>query len=91
MTIRRLASKVVSKLFVHKDPKIEREFAAIYQALARLDMGNFSWNYDKANRRLVLQVWDENTTAAKAVWSIDEDGAIQPLNPTYATGTPEAY
>lgn len=87
----RLRSQVTTKLFTHKDPQVEREFANVYRALARLDMGNFNWNYDKENRRLVLQVWDDDTGEPKAVWQIDEDGNIIPLIVAYGTGTPEAY
>ena len=91
MTIRRLASKVVSKLFVHFNPKIDREFTSVYAALAKVDMGNFSWSYDQANKRLVLQVWDANTSGAKAILEITEDGVLRTTGaPTYST-TVESY
>ena len=84
-------SQAASKLSTHADQKIEREFANVYRALARVDMGPFSWCYDKENRRLVLQVMPDGSGEPKAVWQIDEDGEIKPLLVTYGTGTPEAY
>jgi hypothetical protein len=89
--VRRLVSKVVSKLFSHRDPLVDREFANIYQALAKLDMGNFSWNYDQANNRLVLQVVDESTTRPRAVLQVTESGALESAGAGTYSSTLEDY
>lgn len=80
----RLRSQVTAKLFAHKDPQVDREFANVYRALARTDMGNFSWNYDKENRRLVLQVLNEDTGEFTPVAHFTEDGDIRYVGSTCA-------
>ena len=66
-------SQVAAKLSVHADPKIEREFANVYRALARVDMGNFSWNYDAEGKRLILQVLNENTGEQEVACVFEQD------------------
>jgi len=84
-------SQVAAKLSVHADPKIDREFANIYRALARVDMGPFSWNYDKENRRLVLQVMPDGSSEPKALWQIDEDGVMFVVGAATYSTTVEGY
>lgn len=87
----RLRSQVTTKLFAHKDPQVDREFANVYRALTRVDMGNFSWNHDKENRRLVLQVVDEDTGEFRALLQITEDGVMSAAGAATYSTTVEGY
>lgn len=63
-------STAPTKLFLHRDSQVDREFSNIYSLFQRLNFGPFRVDYDATTQTLFVSVFDEDDQKTVSVAEI---------------------